>query len=124
VLGVFASLAFVLALVGVYGVISYAVAQRTREFGVRMALGATGGRVLRLVLAEGARLAGFGVVIGGAAALVATKALSGLLYGVAATDPLTFALVPALLVIIALLATLFPARRATRVDPGVALRAD
>ena len=124
VLGAFAALALLLAAVGIYGVLSYSVAQRTRELGVRMALGATVPRVLAMVLAQGARLAAAGVALGLAASLVATRALEGLLYGVTAADPLTFVAVPLALAAVALLATLIPAQRATRVDPAVALRAD
>ena len=124
VLGVFAIMAIGLAAVGIYGVISYAVAQRTRELGVRMALGASRAQVALLVLRQGARLAVFGVAIGLAGALLLTRLVHGLLYGVAATDPLTFVGVPIVLTGIALVASLVPARRATRVDPVVAMKAD
>jgi predicted permease len=124
VLGAFAALALLLAAVGIYGVLSYAVAQRTRELGVRMALGATMPRVLAMVLAQGARLAAVGIALGLAASLVATRALESLLYGVTSADPLTFVAVPLVLAAVALVAILIPARRATQVDPAVALRAD
>jgi putative ABC transport system permease protein len=124
VVGLFAALALALACVGLYGVVSYAVAQRTRELGVRMALGASRGDVLRLVFAQSGRLVGVGVVIGLAVAWGATRALRSLLYGVQPTDPATFAAVPACLTAVALLAVLVPARRAARIDPTVAMRAE
>ena len=121
-LGLFAALALVLACIGLYGVISYAVAQRTHEIGVRMALGARPRDVLRLVMRQGMSLTIVGLVLGIAIGSVATRVLSDLLYGVTARDPLTFVGVPILLLVVAFLACYIPARRATRIDPLVALR--
>jgi predicted permease len=121
-LGVFAGLALVLSAVGIFGVISYVTGQRTQEIGIRMALGAQRGDVLRLVLGHGMRVALLGVAIGLAAALGLTRLMASQLYGVSAKDPLTFAGVAALLAIVALAACYIPARRAMRVDPIVALR--
>jgi ABC-type antimicrobial peptide transport system permease subunit len=123
-LALFAAVALVLAAVGLYGVISYSVAQRTREFGVRMALGATGRAVVGRVVAEGMRRTGLGVAIGLAGALLLSRLMTRLLFGVSATDPLTFAALSTLLGGVALLASWIPARRAARVDPVVALRAE
>jgi ABC-type antimicrobial peptide transport system permease subunit len=120
----FALLALVLGAVGVYGVVSYTVAQRTREFGVRLALGATPSRVGALVLLRGAALCGAGVLLGVAGALVAQRLLSGLLYGVGATDMVTFIAGPGLLVAVAFIATWVPARRAVRADPLRVLRSE
>jgi predicted permease len=120
----FAIAALTLAVIGVYGVIAYSVAQRTRELAIRTALGAQSGDVLRLVAARGLALAAAGVALGVPAALLLTRALASLLYGVTATDAATYAAVAALLVSVALLASYLPARRATRVDPALALRAD
>jgi putative ABC transport system permease protein len=121
-LSLFAGLALVLASVGIYGVISYAVAQRTREIGVRMALGARPADVLRLILGEGLKLVLVGAALGIVLALIATRFLTTMIYGVSATDPLIFASVITLLVAVSLSACYVPARRAMRVDPIVALR--
>ncbi|HEX9000263.1 MAG TPA: FtsX-like permease family protein, partial [Blastocatellia bacterium] len=109
---------------GLYGVMSYAVAQRTREIGVRMALGAQTADVLRLFLREGMALALIGVTLGLFGALAVTRVMTGLLFGVSASDPLTFAGVAGVLSLIALLACYLPARRAARIDPMIALRCD
>ncbi len=121
-LGAFAVLALVLASVGIYGVIAYIVGQRTQEIGIRMALGAQRNDVLRLVMWQGARLALMGVSIGIAGALALTRLMTRLLYGVSATDPLTFAALALMLTLVAIAACCLPARRAMRVDPVVALR--
>jgi putative ABC transport system permease protein len=121
-LGTFAAVALVLAGIGIYGVISYNVAQRTREMGIRAALGATERSLLRLILDNGARLTVIGLVIGVAGAIGLTRLMTALLFGVGARDPLTMASVAAILAGVAMMAAYIPARRATRVDPVVALR--
>jgi putative ABC transport system permease protein len=114
----------VLAMIGLYGVIAYLVAQRTQEIGVRMALGADKGDILLLVMGRSLRLILSGIAFGVVAALAATRALSSLLYSIGPHDPVTFGLVTLLLVLVAIVAALIPARSATSVDPIVALRCD
>lgn len=121
-LTLFSSAALMLAAVGVYGVIAYSVAQRTKEFGLRMALGAQRGDLLKLVVGQGLILLAAGVVLGLGGALSLSRFLSSLLYGVRPTDPITFIAIPIVLGAVAVLASYIPARRATRVDPMVALR--
>jgi predicted permease len=123
-LGAFGLLALRLAATGIYGVIAYSVSQRTQEFGIRMALGADGADVRRLVLREGLKVVLIGVTAGMALSLVAARLIAVYLYGVGANDPLTFVGVPALLTVVALLACYLPARRATKVDPMEALRCE
>jgi predicted permease len=123
-LGVFAAFALVLASVGVYGVLTYLVSQGAREIGIRVALGATRGRIAALVLRQGVVLAGVGVAIGLAGAFALTRSMRSLLFGIAPTDWLTFSAAPALLVAVALVASWLPARRAARVDPMVTLRCE
>ena len=121
-LTLFSSLSLILAALGIYGVISYAVAQRTNEIGIRMALGARGGDVIRLIGTSGVRLALAGTVLGAVGAFALTRFLSGMLFGVSSLDPLTFAAMAATLIAVTLFACYIPARRASRVDPLIALR--
>ena len=120
--GAFAGLALVLAVVGLYGVLSYTVAQRTQEIGIRVAMGAQRGDVLRLTVGQGVRIAALGAGIGAVAALVGGRVLSSLLYGVSPRDPLVLFGAAAILLVVAAVASYLPARRATKVDPMVALR--
>jgi putative ABC transport system permease protein len=113
-----------LALVGIYGVISYSVSQRTNEIGLRMALGAQSGAIFRLVIGHGMKLTLIGIGLGATSALALTRFLTSLLIGVSPTDPLTFMTLAALFSLVALLACYIPARRATNVDPMIALRCE
>jgi predicted permease len=124
VIGAFGVLALMLATVGLYGVVAYSVSRRTREVGIRLAIGATRGQVLRLILSQGIRLALIGVALGGVGASLAGQALESLLYGVSSTDPLAFAAAAAVLMLVALAANMVPARTAARVDPLRALRTE
>jgi ABC-type antimicrobial peptide transport system permease subunit len=122
--GTLAALALLLGAVGIFGVVSFATAQRTRELGVRMALGAKGTDVKRLVIGETLRVVAVGITIGIAGAAAGVRVLRGLVYGVSAADPLTFVAVPIVVTVVAVLAAAIPARRASRVDPITVLRAD
>jgi putative ABC transport system permease protein len=121
---IFAALALLLAAVGIYGVMSYTVAQRSQEIGVRLALGAAERQIFALVAGDSLKLAAAGLALGAAGGIVVARALQNLLFGVAGTDPITFSATAALLVIVAFAASYFPARRAMRIDPMEALRAD
>jgi putative ABC transport system permease protein len=121
---VFASVSLFLAAIGLFGVMAYLVSQRTREIGIRLALGATANDVLRLIVGRGVGLAVAGAAIGVASAFWLTRTMQSLVFAVSTTDPITFAAVPALPVLVALLACFVPARRAMQVDPVRALRAD
>jgi putative ABC transport system permease protein len=123
-LTIFAAAALLLAAVGIYGVIAYSVTQRTQEIGIRMALGARHGDVLRMVVGQAMALTAAGILIGGAGALLLTRLMTNLLFNVRPGDPLTFAVVAAGLGAVAAVASYFPGRRATRVDPVIALRAE
>ena len=123
-LGVVSGLALILGAVGLYGVLSYVVAERTREIGVRMALGATAGTVQRMVVTQGSRIVMIGVVIGIAAAIAATRLLASLLFGVKAVDPVLFAAMSVMMIGIGMVASYMPARRASNVDPLESMRSD
>ena len=121
-LAVFAAVALVLAAVGIYGVMSYSVAQQTHEIGIRMALGAQRSDILRMTVKQGLRLVGLGLIIGLAAAFTLTRVMASLLFGISATDPITFITISIVLLAVAMLASYIPSVRAMRVDPMVALR--
>ena len=123
-LAFFAFTGLVLAVVGLYGLIAFMTTQRTHEIGVRMALGATKGNILRLIATDGLRMVAAGVTVGLGAALVVSQTLKALLYHVSTFDPISFILVPMLLSVVALVAILIPARDGTRVDPAISLRAE
>jgi ABC-type antimicrobial peptide transport system permease subunit len=122
-LGLFAVVALVLASIGVYGVISYSISQRTAELGIRMAIGANPAHVRKLVLIQGARMAGWGVLSGVVGALALSRVMASQLYGVSSTDPWIFGGVPLTLALVAMVATYLPALRASRIDPVEALQA-
>jgi putative ABC transport system permease protein len=121
-LGAFSSLALLLSAIGLYGVIAYSVGQRTREIGIRLAVGAQRGHVVNMIVGEGLKMAVAGVALGLMASLLLTRLLSSLLFGISATDPWVFAANAAVLITVALLACAIPARRAAKLDPMTALR--
>jgi putative ABC transport system permease protein len=121
-LSMFAAMAFLMAMIGLYGVIAYSVYRRTREIGVRISLGAQRSAILKMILAQGLRLTLFGIVVGTAAAFMLTRLISSLLYQVSSRDPIIFCLGALAMILVSLLACYIPARRAMRVDPVVALR--
>jgi len=123
-LGTFAALALILAAIGIYGVIAYWVDQRTHEIGIRMALGADRRNILELIIGREFLVVGIGLVVGFAGALLLTRVMSGLLFGISATDITTFGAIPLLLGLVAVLATYVPARRATKVEPIIAVRSE
>jgi ABC-type antimicrobial peptide transport system permease subunit len=123
-LGLFAALALLLAMAGVYGIVSFTVSQRTSEMGLRMALGAQRGEIVRLTLASGMKLTAIGVVVGWVAAFAAARVIETMLFEVSARDPIVFLVAPAMLLTVASLASMAPALRASRVDPSVALRVE
>ena len=123
-MGAFGLLAIVLAAIGVYGVTAYAVARRTREIGIRMALGAKRGEVLRVVLSHTAMLVGFGAAVGIGMALAGGRLMAGILYGVSPTDPVTYSMAIGIMAAVAFAACWFPAQRAMTVDPILALRTE
>jgi ABC-type antimicrobial peptide transport system permease subunit len=120
--GVFAALALLLASIGIYGLLAYMVGQRLQEIGIRMAMGAQPSHILKMILTQGVKLAGAGILVGMIFAGFAAPLISSMLYGVRPVDPAVFVTVPLVLVIVALLASYIPARRATKVDPIIALR--
>jgi ABC-type antimicrobial peptide transport system permease subunit len=122
-LAIFAALALVLAAVGIYGVMSYTVVQQTREIGIRIALGAKRGDVLKMTVKQAIKLVGLGLAIGLPSAFILTRVMSTLLFGISATDPITFLGISLVVLAVALLASYIPALRATKVDPMIALRA-
>jgi ABC-type antimicrobial peptide transport system permease subunit len=123
-LAIAAGVALLLGAIGIYGVVAYTVSQRTREIGIRMAMGALEGEVARMVLRQGMALAGAGILLGLVGALGLTRLMEALLFGISALDPVTFGAVSGMLALVALLATWLPARRASRTDPAEAIRYD
>jgi len=120
----FAGLALALSVIGIYGVLAYTVAQRTREFGIRVALGANTGTVVRMVMGQGIKLAAIGLLLGAAGAVALTHLMTDMLYGVTPTDPAVFGVVAAVLMTVAVVASLVPSLRAARIRPATALRCE